>query len=152
MRIYDAYNATRPTTTQRKRKDWEIPILARLKSADIYIANPKGKKTAGAYAIVQSNDSASLTEVGCIPGCESLLEAAVVAGWKGAQSANLKKATMFGPFDPLGDKLAKLFIDDMKVENRESTMVRPLASRISMAEIEALFGAPGATFWNLDDF
>jgi predicted acetyltransferase len=153
-RIYDAFNTSRPLSTVRTLRAWQTAIYYRMgpaSGATTFLARRDGQLVG--YAVVKNGqDSISIEEVGCLPGeDESLIALLDAASVKGREVGKHRLSAML-PNEPAIDAALESVTRGLTREEHGYVMARPIGDRMTMADVEALFAAPGAIHWSLDNF
>ena len=161
--VYSAYNATRPLTMVRDEAHWRnyaIPTLIQWganQHGALLVAQDLPDRSICGYLVAQlfeAHTGCNLVEVGALPGhavaIPTLLDA-VAEHYRGHQAPALIQL----PFEPAIDTaLDGLFGPSLQriAAPWGTCMARPLALDWTHDRIAALFSAPGAISWRIDEF
>jgi GNAT superfamily N-acetyltransferase len=169
--IYDAYNASRPASMLRDLEYWPIfrapqfgPTSWWLNHRNLaFLARSAGGEIV-AYALSHLSDQElarrefqldqvlTISEVGALPGHEAAIPA-LLSSIVGSTLPGAVGARAFLPREPqIEGCMRTIFGDSLHDVNDLPLMALPLAEGTTFEQIQAVFSAPSANFWQHDEF
>ncbi|HEX8682528.1 MAG TPA: GNAT family N-acetyltransferase [Ardenticatenaceae bacterium] len=167
-RVYDAFNAARPLTVARDAAYWRdffVPHLTAWLSGHapvILVARRAGQADVRGYAIVYYSDEEparafgldrlfTVSELGIFPGDEEAVSALLAAALS-ESGGRLLGGRVYAPREPEIDAaIEQLFGQSARQDQDSEPMARVIAPDFEQSDLDALFAAPGAMAWPLDD-
>ncbi|HEY0866891.1 MAG TPA: GNAT family N-acetyltransferase [Fimbriimonas sp.] len=151
--IHDEFDRSRPLSMVRSLRAWETAVYYRMgpeSNSVVYTAKLDGATVA--YAVVKREAEISLNEIGCRTGHErALLD--IMDGIRADEAAKGGTvAHLWIPFDAVGDSCVEALVEGVETLEHGYVMARPIGTSMSMEDVEALFEAPEAIYWQLDNF
>jgi len=170
--IYALYNAHRPLSVVRDEAYWRGYFARRIRSRNTthpmllilaYMGDGNDKEYAG-YLVVDyaTQEEAradfnldqffTIGEIGVAPGHEEAIPALASAVADNAAQGEVG-GRVFLPREPhIDSAMRSLFGQSLQMLDDRDMMALPLSESCGQEELEAMFAAPGALFWIVDDF
>jgi predicted N-acetyltransferase YhbS len=173
--IYDVYNAARPLSLVRDDTYWlgyyarRIEAVLPAHSSTLFLARAADGQPVG-YLLVQVRmqdpppaqppnpyDTFFISETGWLPGHEEAWHALLYAALEDIRKRTREKeqpgGTVFLPGEePLNEAVRALFGSTLEAVNDRNFMALTTSNSTGEADIAAIFSAPNAHFWIMDDF
>lgn len=154
-KVYDYFNANRPLSMVRSQRCWKHATYYRMHPSccSTLVARPLGRKTVSAYVVTKpDSEKLSILEAACIPGQEAALVDLFDQLRKDCIENHTEKFAFHLPSVPCINEAVEHLVDHLETVPNTGVMIRPLGGKITEEGLQAVFQAPGAHFWPLDDF
>ncbi len=167
--IYAAYNDMRPLTRVRDAHYWlsyfptHIEATLAGKRGALYTA-ATSDGTLCAYMIAhfsthemaqkeyQLDQVFTISEIAALPGQEAAIPQLLSAAVKATMPGKVGGQLILPYEEPINSTATIIYGPDLHEMDDRSMFARPLSPNITCDDIKAIFSAPGAIFWRIDDF
>ena len=169
-RIYAAYNEQRPLSVVREDDYWQGIVAYKFEfgisnyETALFLATPEGDEEPCAYILVHFSTAdfarqeanldqlITVRELALLPGHESALDALLSAIADSVGPGAVGGRAYLPVEGPSGEAINKLFTGTPQQLDDQNAMALPLDPAFTWDDLDAAFNAPGAYFWQLDEF
>jgi GNAT superfamily N-acetyltransferase len=167
--IYEAYNTARPLSRVRDAAYWTayFPMMVSRMFEDsngaLYTATAPGGELCG-YLLAQFSTQEmarrqfnldqvfTISEIGVLPHHSEAISALVTAALEATLPGNVG-GRLFLPYEePINTAADIIFGPSLNELDDRNMFARPLSATVTHDDMNAIFTAPGAHFWPIDDF
>ena len=167
--IYKEYNKRRPLSLIRDEEYWQGRVAMRLASGDgtytpfLFLARNANNIPVGYLLVYFSTQQTAreefnldqhlaINELGLAESHEGALDSLLSAALDRAEPGAIGVTCLLPREQRLEQAMSIIFGDSLQILDDRRMMARPLGETFSEGDISAMFEAPGAHFWSMDDF